>query len=182
MPHRGSEDRAALSYDARSIVSRKQEDLKLRVPVAGGKPTNRDRVTHYLRLSFRGISLTFRSIVPVLSFLVAGVVALALHEAAHVAVARAVGVRVKRVGINWRGPFIVREPGEPRANLYIAVAGPATNLVLAILFWTAAPLFARINLVLGLSNLLPIQGADGSRALEAMREVKTRARVTAVLK
>jgi len=126
--------------------------------------------------------LTFRSILPAVSFLVAGLVALALHEAAHVAVARAVGVRVKRVGINWRGPFIVREAGEPRANLYIAIAGPVTNLLLAILFWTAAPLFARINLVLGLSNLLPMQGADGARALAAMREVKTKPGVTAVLK
>jgi Zn-dependent protease len=113
-------------------------------------------------------------IVPVL-------IALALHEAAHVIMARALGVRVKRIGIGWRGPFIVRENAEPRANLYIAIAGPVTNLVLAILFWDAAPTFARINLVLGLSNLVPIQGSDGSRAWTAMRDLKIRPSVAASL-
>jgi Zn-dependent protease len=101
-------------------------------------------------------------------------IALALHEAAHVIIATAFGVRVKRFGIGWRGPFIVRESGEPRANLYIAIAGPITNVILAILFWTAAPTFAHINLVLGLSNLIPIQGSDGSRAWAAIRELKMR--------
>ena len=126
-------------------------------------------------------SLAFMSSLPLAPFLLAGLIALVLHEAAHVVVARALGVRVKRVGISWRGPFIVRESGEPRANLWIAVAGPVTNLVLAMLFWTAAPAFARINLVLGLSNLLPIEGSDGSRAWAAMRELKTRSRVAASL-
>jgi stage IV sporulation protein FB len=108
-------------------------------------------------------------------------IALALHEAAHVIMAKALGVRVKRIGIGWRGPFIVRENAEPRANLCISIAGPVANIVLAILFWDVAPTFARINLVLGLSNLIPVQGSDGSRAWTAMRDLKIRPNVAASL-
>lgn len=104
------------------------------------------------------------------TFLTASVIALALHEAAHVIAAGALGVRVKRIGISWRGPYIVREPGVPRVNIWIALAGPVMNLLLAALFWTIAPIFAEINLVLGLSNLIPIQGSDGLRVWTALRE------------
>jgi|SRR3569833_273249 Zn-dependent protease len=101
------------------------------------------------------------------------IVALAFHEAAHIVIARALWVRVKRIGISWRGPYIVREPGEPGANLLIAIAGPLINLVLATLFWTGAPTFAQINLVLGLSNLLPLPGSDGSRAWSALTQIRS---------
>lgn len=43
-------------------------------------------------------------------------IALTLHEMAHVIMATALGVRVKRIGIAWRGPYIVRESGEPKAK------------------------------------------------------------------
>jgi Zn-dependent protease len=116
-----------------------------------------------------------------LALIVPVVIALALHEAGHVVVARALGVRVKRIGFGWRGPFIVRESGEPKANLCIAIAGPLTNVLSAVLFWTAAPTFAIISLVLGLSNLIPIEGSDGSRAWTAMRDLKIRPSVATSL-
>lgn len=122
------------------------------------------------------MELAFRASVIILAFLLTALVTLALHEAAHVIMARVLGVRVKRVGVNWRGPFIVREPGEPRSNLYISLAGPLINVIVATLFWTTAPLFAQLNLVLGLSNLLPIAGSDGFRAWAALRELRSRSR------
>ena len=104
------------------------------------------------------------------SFLFGSLIALIVHEAAHLVAARMLGVRVKRVGITWRGPYVVREPGEPVENACIALAGPVLNLLLAFVFWDAAPAFARVNLILGASNLIPIKGADGWRVLQAVRE------------
>lgn len=109
----------------------------------------------------------------VVRLVVAGAVALMLHEAAHVIAATALGVRVKRIGISWRGPFIVREAGAPKVNIWIALAGPVMNLLLAALFWNAVPPFAHINLILGSSNLIPMEGSDGLRVWTASRELRT---------
>jgi Zn-dependent protease len=95
-----------------------------------------------------------------------------LHEMAHVLVATAMGIRIKRVGISWKGPFIVREQGPHFANLCTALAGPAMNLVLGVLLWRFSPQFGLVNLVLGSYNLLPfIPGLDGHNALHAYRKL-----------
>ena len=107
------------------------------------------------------------------AFVLSSVIALSLHEAAHLLMAYLLGVRVKRIGINWRGPFIVRDQGEPVVNACISLAGPLANLVIAALAWTAAHTFAEINVVLGISNLIPVQGTDGWRAWLALRASKT---------
>ena len=52
------------------------------------------------------------------------VVSLALHESAHLAMAYVAGVRVKHIGLSWKGPYIVREPGTPVQNTFISLAGP----------------------------------------------------------
>ena len=112
---------------------------------------------------------------PAIMFSIGCFVALVSHEAAHIVIARSFGVRVKRIGISWRGPYIVRESGEPKANLFIALAGPAANILLAIFCWDAMPMFAQINLVLGLSNLLPLPASDGFRAWTALHRLELRA-------
>ena len=106
-------------------------------------------------------------------FWIASVVAVIIHEAAHVAIAWTHGVKIKRVGISWRGPFIVREQGEPTADAKIAIAGPLANLLLALACWHLAPLFAQINLILGGYNLLPfIPRNDGRHAWDAVRRMR----------
>jgi|SRR5579871_628702 len=98
--------------------------------------------------------------------------ALLLHEVAHFAVARAVGIRVKRFGIDWRGPYMIREQGAPLPSLLTALAGPAMNLVIAAAFWKTAPQFGLVNAVLGGYNLLPfVPGLDGYNALGAYRRL-----------
>jgi len=57
-------------------------------------------------------------------FWIDSVLSVIIHEAAHVAIAWMHGVKIKRVGVSWRGPFIVREQGEPTADARIAIAGP----------------------------------------------------------
>jgi hypothetical protein len=63
------------------------------------------------------------------------VLAVIIHEAAHVTIAWTQGVKIKRVGISWRGPFIVREQREATADAKIAIAGPLANLLLALACW-----------------------------------------------
>jgi Zn-dependent protease len=76
-------------------------------------------------------------------FWIDSVLAAIIHEAAHVAIAWTHGVKIKRVGISWRGPFIVREQGEPTADAKIAIAGPIANLLLALACWHVAPSLRR---------------------------------------
>lgn len=94
-----------------------------------------------------------------------GLAATLLHEMAHLAVAVALKVKVHQVGINWRGPYLRRASGTTKQNLAITLAGPLSNLWLALLFYRVSPNFALCNLVIGITNLLPIPASDGSRAL-----------------
>jgi Zn-dependent protease len=103
---------------------------------------------------------------------VAFFVSLLVHEAGHVCAARALGLRVKRVGITWRGPFIVRESGAPMANAIISAAGPLVNSILAALTWPHWPSFALANLVLGITNLLPTKHSDGRRIINELARSK----------
>jgi Zn-dependent protease len=91
-------------------------------------------------------------------------VAVVLHEAAHLVTALSLGVKVKRVGLSWRGPYIVREPGTPVENTFISLAGPGINMVLCILSYHVTFMFAFVNGFLSLFNLLPfIPSSDGQR-------------------
>ena len=94
-----------------------------------------------------------------------GIAAMVLHEAAHVAAALALRVKVHQIGISRKGPYVRRACGTATQNLAITLAGPGVNLWLAFMFWRASPNFALCNLVMGVINLLPIPASDGSRAL-----------------
>ncbi|MGA2672025.1 MAG: hypothetical protein ABSE99_02250 [Terracidiphilus sp.] len=109
--------------------------------------------------------------VPILQGVGLGLVAMAFHEAAHIVIAMALGIRVKKVGLGWKGMYTVREPGPPDRNLLISVAGPLMNLALVQTSgWL--PAFGLANLVCGVVNLLPIQGSDGARILRCWREMR----------
>jgi Zn-dependent protease len=109
-------------------------------------------------------------------YLLACIAAVLLHEMAHVLAARVMGIRVKRLGMDWKGPYIVREQGPPFANLCIALAGPVLNMALALSFWRLAPQFGLVNLALGGYNILPfIRGLDGHHALAAYRKLRVSA-------
>jgi Zn-dependent protease len=116
------------------------------------------------------------------------IVALALlvvivHEAAHLLVARALGVAVPAVNLYPLGA-LTRLPdrnGSSKAAFWVAAAGPVTSLALwlflvlvlaivAVPAWLALMLgiTARASLVLGLVNLLPGLPFDGGRMLRAV--------------
>lgn len=87
-----------------------------------------------------------------------------LHELGHVAAALVLKVKVHQVGISRKGAYIRREAGTAGQNLVITLAGPGLNLWVALLFHHVSPHLAYCNLVIGVVNLLPIPGSDGSRA------------------
>jgi Zn-dependent protease len=98
---------------------------------------------------------------------------LLLHEAGHLAMAQALGVRVRAVGLCLKGAYLHRsESRSATAELLIAVAGPAVSFLLyailkdgnATLRWVAI-----LNLVLAISNMIPVQGTDGCRICQSLR-------------
>jgi Zn-dependent protease len=127
------------------------------------------------------------------SYLILGLVAmvlfftsLVLHELAHAAVARAFGLEVPSITLFLFGGVaeIGDEPSRPDQELWIALAGPAMSISLAVAFWflsvvanlwagadvvaTVLSHLAIINLALALFNLLPAFPLDGGRVLRAL--------------
>jgi len=109
-----------------------------------------------------------------------------IHELAHSVVAATNGIPVRRITLFLFGGIaeITREPSDPRTELKIAIAGPATSAVLAIGFWIAvyvtglgggrpAPQVAFLYLAVANTfllafNLLPGLPLDGGRMLRAI--------------
>ena len=86
-----------------------------------------------------------------------------LHEAAHLAALALLELPVQGLELRATGAVLRTElRGEPREAWALA-SGPAANLLLALLFWRAWPLFGLCNLALGCSNLLPLAHLDGGR-------------------
>ena len=119
-------------------------------------------------------------------YLIAGVFAAGVfigsivwHEMAHALLAMRYGIPVKRIVLHLFGgvAYIARDPERPEHEFWIAVAGPASSLVLAAGFGALSGLpgiagaacgwLALINLTLALFNLLPGFPLDGGRILRA---------------
>lgn len=105
-----------------------------------------------------------------------------VHELAHAVVARRLAIPVGNITLFLFGGVasIKREPGSPKDELQMALAGPAASVVLSILFFAikwplpagmADDLFgylALANLALALFNMLPAFPSDGGRVLRAL--------------
>ena len=122
------------------------------------------------------------------------------HELAHSLVSQHFGIEVRRITLFLFGGLaeIEEEPGNPRAEFLIAIVGPATSLLLGILFTLVGTSLAGadfadlladnektamaglsplstlmlwlgpINLVLGLFNMVPGFPLDGGRVFRAV--------------
>ena len=104
------------------------------------------------------------------------------HEVAHCVVARRFGIPIERISLSFLAGHstLAREPETPARSAAVAVAGPATNLVIgacAFLAFTRLPdgsiplvLAAGLawsNLLVGVYNLLPGLPLDGGQLLRA---------------
>jgi Zn-dependent protease len=111
---------------------------------------------------------------------------LALHEAAHSAVARRAGLEVRRLTLSFVGGTLelADTPPTPGVELRVALAGPIASGILAMaatlthvlfvaleadpLFATAAAVVALGNLLIAVFNCIPALPLDGGRALHAV--------------
>jgi Zn-dependent protease/predicted transcriptional regulator len=141
---------------------------------------------------------------PLLSLLMALIAAIAFfasvlaHELSHALVGRSRGIDVKRITLFIFGGMahMQNEPRNWRAELWMAIVGPVTSLLLGVLFLWLAGLFiepsalkpehpeltlaamgplptvfawlGNINIILGLFNLVPGFPLDGGRVLRAV--------------
>jgi len=104
-----------------------------------------------------------------------------LHEMGHAITAKHFGIGTHSITLHLLGGLaaIEREPDNPKEEIYIALAGPAVNLVL---FLASLPLIALqlpgaadlalINAVMGIFNLFPAYPMDGGRVLRAILSMK----------
>ena len=105
------------------------------------------------------------------------VLSVVIHEAGHLVAARSLGVKVKRVGVSWLGPYVVRDPGSDLQNIAISLAGPIANLATVPAVFLAIHLTHHIfgaqlcfmSISMGLFNLLPLPKSDGRRVLQIMK-------------
>jgi Zn-dependent protease len=122
-------------------------------------------------------------IVGVVSFFIA----ILLHEAAHAIVARRFGIRTDTIELWALGGMarLDRDPATPRAEGFVAAAGPLSNGVCGGIAAAAAwglrsvgvadevvlsvAWFAVVNLALAAFNVLPGAPLDGGRVLRAIR-------------
>ena len=114
-------------------------------------------------------------------------VAILIHELAHALVARRFGIRTESIELWGLGGMarLDRDPTTPKAEGFIAAAGPLSNAVaggiaVAMTFGldhvgapralvVSAGWFAAVNLVLAAFNVLPGAPLDGGRIVRAVR-------------
>jgi Zn-dependent protease len=111
------------------------------------------------------------SLFPFLQGVFLGIIAMAFHEFGHLVTASLVGIKIKTVGLKWKGLYTVREAGPPAKNLLVSLAGPLTNLAL-LAFWPLSPKFGLANLCIAFFNILPVEGSDGERVWKCWRQIK----------
>lgn len=111
-------------------------------------------------------------------------VSVLLHELAHSLVAKRRGIPVHSITLFIFGGVsnLEEEPEKPAIEFAMAIVGPSTSLVLALIFWGLSRLpanadtplaavlsyMAFINLFLGVFNLLPGFPLDGGRVLRSI--------------
>ena len=135
------------------------------------------------RFIFKGMDITTSVVIGILTSLLFFASVLA-HELAHSFVARANGVPVHSITLFIFGGMarIAQEPKRPRDEFFMALAGPAASIAIAILFgaiWFATSNLSKpiaalaswlglINGILAIFNLIPGFPLDGGRVLRSI--------------
>jgi len=131
-------------------------------------------------ISFLGILLlilvTSPSMLPLYAIAVPCIL---IHEFGHVLTARHFGSQCTYVSLNFFGGVaLIDHSKSVKEELAVALAGPATSLLLGLLFYTGyvmtgvytIGLAAVLNLGIGVFNMVPAYPMDGGRVLKASME------------
>ncbi|MDW8309447.1 MAG: site-2 protease family protein [Verrucomicrobiales bacterium] len=141
-------------------------------------------ITHWIQFRHLGAALNG------VAFFVALFACVLLHEYGHALTARRFGIRTRDITLLPIGGLarLERMPDQPLQELWVALAGPAVNVVIALLLIgylaaaaivvpveqlsvTGGPFLARlaaVNVFLVLFNLLPAFPMDGGRVVRAL--------------
>ncbi|MEH6549417.1 MAG: site-2 protease family protein [Pseudomonadales bacterium] len=126
-----------------------------------------------------------------------------LHEYGHALTARKYGIRTRNITLYPIGGVASLEgmPDDPWQEIKVALAGPAVNLVIAIILYIGFVVFSRapeseeidlvtgsfwyrlmvVNIILGVFNLLPAFPMDGGRVVRALLSLRMdKAKATAI--
>jgi len=113
------------------------------------------------------------------------------HEITHSYIAKREGIEVKEITLFIFGGVsqLGKEPDDPQKEFKVAIGGPISSLVLALIFWILSKVtsqasnlllftgllgyLAFINLSLAIFNLIPGFPLDGGRVLRAIYWKKT---------
>ena len=107
--------------------------------------------------------------------LIALVLVIVVHEGGHASAAQAAGLEWRlfaRLPWKFGVAVVVPERGlDPRADLSIALAGPAASTALAVLTFQTWTWLSVVSGVIAILNLVPMPGSDGLRAIQAGRRL-----------
>lgn len=100
-------------------------------------------------------------------------VAVVLHEAAHLLCMRVLGCNPREIRLIPTSVAVIRDFCTiPAKEVLISAAGPFINIFLFAVFYRVNLEFAVINLVIGCFNLLPIRGLDGGEIILKILSVR----------
>lgn len=135
------------------------------------------------------LSLFFFILLPVVDFditvFLSIFVAVLVHEMAHAYVANLKGYRVYGIDVDlFAGAASIDANIHQRDSMWVSLAGPASNLLLAVLGLFLLPYvgndiattFVSINIFLAVFNLLPIHPMDGGMAFRDFLMINMRDR------
>lgn len=97
-----------------------------------------------------------------------------LHELAHTFYAVKRGIKVSSIKLHIFGGIakMENEPRTPKDEILLALAGPGASFLLGIIFYffdgAVAEYLTKVNIAIGIFNLLPAYPLDGGRVIRAL--------------